>query len=160
MAKINNPPPQTPLWPWGSPRALRDRLVDPSQLDRKKKAGKKGDAKNPALASFELLDFIGPAHSAEELRLPLPPRPNGHDADLAGFSDRSNLQATAERSDPELHQALERGLAKVTAAPERLQRLKALLSREAEMLTLVAQLSGEIGEIQRKMREEQKERGF
>ena len=73
MAKINQQPPKTPMWPWGGPRSVRERLVDPAQFDRKKKLKKAGDPKNPALASAALMDFIGPAHSSEELRLPLPP---------------------------------------------------------------------------------------
>src|SRR6185369_17960382 len=82
MAKINQNPPRTPMWPWGGPRSVRERLVDPAQFDRKKQARKAGNPKSPALASAALLDFIGPAHSADELRLPLPPYPEGHDADL------------------------------------------------------------------------------
>ena len=96
MAKINNQPPKAPLWPWGGPRSVRERLVDPAQVNRKK-AAKTGNPKNPALASAALLDFIGPAHSSEELRLPLPPHPGGHDADLEGFSDRPHLASVAGR---------------------------------------------------------------
>ena len=73
MAKINNQPPKAPLWPWGGPRSVREKLVDPTQFDRKKKLKKTGNPKSPALASAALLDFIGPAHSSEELRLPTPP---------------------------------------------------------------------------------------
>ncbi len=94
MAKINQQPPRAPLWPWGGPRTVREKLVDPSQLDRKKKT-KAGNPKNPALASSALLDFIGPAHSSEELRLPLPPMPFGHEADLERFSDRPHLASVA-----------------------------------------------------------------
>jgi hypothetical protein len=66
MAKISQQPP-APLWPWGGPRSVRERLVDPKQLDRK---SRKGDPKNPALASAALLEFLAPAHSSEEVRLP------------------------------------------------------------------------------------------
>src|SRR5579883_2089807 len=108
MAKINLPP-RAPPWPWGGPRSVREKLVDPSQLDRKKKA-KKGDPKNPALPSADLLDSIGPAHSADELRLPLPPHPEGHDADLSGFNDRPMFDAIADRGDADMRRVMERAL--------------------------------------------------
>ena len=38
-----------------------------------------------------------------------------------------------------------------------MDRLKALLQREAQMLALVGQVSAEVQEIQRRMREEQKD---
>ncbi len=160
MAKINNPPPRVPLFPWGGPRSVREKLVDPAQFDRKKKAGKKGDPKNPALASAALLDFIGPAHSADEMRLPLPPHPDGHEADLEGYLDQPRLQSVAERADDESRKAIERGLGRVTAAPDRLERLRALLGREAAMLKMVTRLNDEIRDIQRKVREAQKEEGY
>lgn len=160
MAKINQQPPRAPLWPWGGPRSVRERLVDPSQLDRATKKGRKSDPKNPALPSAALLDFIGPAHSSEELRLPLPPHPKGHDADLAAFSERPHLQSVAERAGEEQTRAIERQLAKLNAPPERVERLKALLAREHQMLALISQLHAEVDEIQRRMREEQKEMGY
>src|SRR3954468_13977290 len=134
MAKINNQPPPSAAWPWGGPRSVRERLIDRAQLD-KKKLGKAGNPKSPALPSAALLDFIGPAHSSEELRLPLPPHPGGHDADLEGFSDRPHLASVAGRGEEDQRRMLERGLSKVNAPPERLERLKALLSRESAMLT-------------------------
>jgi hypothetical protein len=160
MAKSNNQPRKAPLWPWGGPRSVHERLVDPSQLDRKKRLKKTGNPKNPALASAALLDFIGPAHSSEEMRLPSPPTPQGHDAPLEGFSDRSHLASVAERAQPEQRRLLERGLARVSASPERLDRLKALLQREAQMLTLVGQVHAEVREILRRVREEQKDEGY
>jgi hypothetical protein len=159
MAKLTNLPPTVSPWPWGGPRSVRERLVDPSQFDRKKKARQAGNPKNPPLASSELLDFIGPAHASDELRLPLPPHPQGHDADLSGFNERPLLQAVAERgqgSDP----GLERALGRVSAPPERLDRLKALIGREEQMLSLVGQLHADIQEVQRRMMEEQKDSGF
>lgn len=160
MAKINHQPPRAPLWPWGGPRSVRERLVDPAQLDKAKKKGRKGDPKNPALPSAELMDFIGPAHSSDELRLPLPPHPRGHDADLAAFQDRPQLEAAMDRAGQEQTRAIERGLATLNAPPERLERLKALLAREQQMLSLVDSMNGELQEIQRRMREEQKETGY
>ncbi|EPX58089.1 hypothetical protein D187_004378 [Cystobacter fuscus DSM 2262] len=158
MAKINNQPPRAPLWPWGGPRAVREKLVEPSQFDRKKR--KAGNPKNPALASAALLDFIGPAHSSEELRLPTPPQPRGHDADLEGFSDRPFLGSVAGRADTEQRQLLERSLSLINTTPERMERLKGLLQREAQMLSLVSQVHADIQDIQRRMREEQQEEGY
>ncbi len=160
MAKINNQPPKAPLWPWGGPRSVREKLVDPTQFDRKKALKKAGNPKNPALASAALLDFIGPAHSSEELRLPSPPHPKGHDADVEGYSDRPHQASVAESTDADQRRLLDRGLSKVNAPPERMERLKALLQREAQMLALVGELSAEVQEIQRRMREEQKGGGY
>ena len=158
MAKINNQPPRAPLWPWGGPNSVREKLVNPSQLDRKKR--KIGNPKNPALASAALLDFIGPAHSSEEIRLPSPPHPKGHDADLEGMSDRPYLGSVAGRGDTEQRQLLERSLGRINAPPDRMDRLKGLLQREAQMLSLVSHLHSEVEEIQRRIREEQKAEGF
>ncbi|HEX8537590.1 MAG TPA: hypothetical protein VF664_09005 [Cystobacter sp.] len=158
MAKINNQPPRAPLWPWGGPRAVREKLVEPSQFDRKKR--KAGNPKNPALASAALLDFIGPAHSSEELRLPTPPQPRGHEADLEGFSDRPVLGSVAGRADTEQRQLLERSLSLINTSPERMERLKGLLQREAQMLSLVSQVHADIQDIQRRIREEQQEEGY
>ena len=160
MAKIYNPPPRTPVWPWGGPRSVREKLVDPTQLDRKKKLKKSGDPKNPPLASFALLESIGPGHTAEELRLPLPPHPDGHDADLEGFYDRPHLESASERADPNLQGTLERGLTRISASADRVERLKALLQRESQMLSLVGRLNEEVKEIQRRMKEEQAEEGY
>jgi hypothetical protein len=159
MARINNQPPKAPLWPWGGPRSVRERLVDASQVDRKK-LRKTGNPKNPALASAALLDFIGPAHSSEELRLPLPPHPGGHDADLEGFSDRPHLASVAGRGYAEQREMMERNLARVNASPERLERLKALLQRESSMLNLVDQVNEETKEIIRQMWAAQKDEGY
>src|SRR5688572_24634336 len=158
MAKINNQPPRAPLWPWGGPNSVREKLVNPSQLDRKKR--KIGNPKNPALASAALLDFIGPAHSSEEIRLPSPPHPKGHDADLEGMSDRPYLGSVAGRGDTEQRQLLERSLGRINAPPDRMDRLKGLLQREAQMLALVGQVHAEVQEIQRRMREEQQDEGY
>ncbi|MBX7101596.1 MAG: hypothetical protein K1X89_28035 [Myxococcaceae bacterium] len=158
MAKINQPPPQLPPWPWGSARTVREKLVNPAQLDRK--ARKKGDPKNPALASAALLDFIGPAHSADELRLPLPPTPEGHDADLAAMVDRESMQSVAERRSQGQRTAMENALNAARAAPDRLERLKSLLSREAQMLEVVSKVSEDMEEIVRRMREEQQDEAY
>jgi hypothetical protein len=158
MAKINQPPMQrAPMWPWGGPRQVREKLVDRNQF---KNVRKKGDPKNPALASAELLDFIGPAHSAEELRLPMPPAPAGHDADVESYTDRPYLSTAAERAREEFSNRLEQGLQSIKASPERLDRLRSLLARESQMLNLVHEISGQMEEVLRRMREEQREEGF
>ena len=159
MAKINPNLPRAPAWPWGGPRSVREKLVDPAQLDRKK-AKKKGDPKNPALASAALLDFIGPAHSAEELRLPLPPLPEGHEADTIGLLDGPQLESVAGRAGDDQRRQRDRARAGLRAPPDRVERLKALLAREAQMLTLVGRISEDLKEIDRRRREEQREEGF
>ena len=158
MAKINQPPmPRAPMWPWGGPRSVREKLVDRNQF---KSVRKKGDPKNPALASAELLDFIGPAHSAEELRLPMPPPPPGHDADVESYTDRPHLSTVAERAREEFSSRLEAGLQQIRASPERLDRIKSLLARESQMLSLVGDISAQMEEVLRRMREEQREEGY
>jgi hypothetical protein len=147
------------MWPWGGPRVVKERLVERTQLnDRKTK--KKGDPKNPSLASAELLDFIGPPHSSEELRLPLPPMPTGHDADINSYVDRQNLASVAARGDEGERGRLEQNLDNLRAAPERIDRLKALLSREGAMLKLISKVYDDVEEINRRRREEQKAEGF
>lgn len=157
MAKINNQPPPTPMWPWGGPRSVRERLIDRAQLD-KKKLGKAGNPKAPALPSAALLDFIGPAHSSEELRLPLPPFPEGHDADVESFLDRPYLHALTKRAqDGGDAQVLERALPQINASQERQDRLKALLKRETQMLDTVSRVAAEMQQILHLMWEAQKD---
>lgn len=159
MAKIGGQQPRAPAWPWGGPREVRGKLVDRTQLERKN-VRKKGDPKNPALASTALLDFIGPAHSAEELRLPLPPGPAGHDADVEGYLDRGPLTSVAERLAEQNQEALQRGLGTLRAAPDRVERMKALLARESQMLDLISSVSSDMAEIERKRREETQGEGY
>ncbi len=158
MPKIGQPP-KAPQWPWGGPREVRDRLVDRSQLERKN-VKKKGDPRNPSLPSTALLDFIGPAHSAEELRLPFPPVPDGHQADLDGFLDRGPMSEVAARFTEEEHEAMLLRLGNLSVAPERIERLKVLLSHESSMLELVAKVSDDMAEIEQRRREETVDDGF
>jgi hypothetical protein len=160
MAKIKQQPPREPVFPWGGRWSVRDRLVDPSQFERVRKNGRKADPRNPALPSAALMDFIGPAHSAEEMRLPMPPQPRGHGAELSAFSDRAHLQAAVERGSEESSVALERALQGVSPSPQRMREIEALLGREARMIERLAQLREELEEILCRMREEQKERGY
>lgn len=159
MAKVGGQQPRAPSWPWGGPREVRGKLVDRAQLERKN-VRKKGDPKNPALASAALLDFIGPAHSAEEIRLPMPPGPAGHDADLESYTDRGPLSSVAERMSEANEEALQRGLTTLRAPPDRVERLKSLLAREAQMLDLVNGVSNDMAEIERKRREETIAEGY
>lgn len=158
MAKIGDQPPRAPLWPWGGPRSVREKLVERSQLTSK--ARKKGDPKNPSLASAALLDSIGPAHSAEELRLPMPPTPTGHDADVDGFADRPHLSLVAQRLQEHPPEEIVRSLSAIRAPPERIDRLKSLLQREASMVELVSRVSSEMAEVERRRREEQAGESF
>ncbi len=159
MAKINPQIPRGPAWPWGGPSTVREKLVNRAQLE-KKNVRKKGDPKNPALASAALLDSISPAHSAEELRLPMPPMPAGHEADIESYTDRSRLATVAQRGHDEQREMLESGIQAIRAAPDRVERLKSLLAREGQMLALVNGLSIDMDEIQRRMREEQSEESY
>ena len=159
MAKIGGQPSPGPAWPWGGPREVQGKLVNRAQLE-KKNVRKKGDPKNPSLASTALLDFIGPAHSAEEVRLPMPPGPAGHDADLEGYTDRAPLESVAERMSEASQDAMQRGLQTLRAPPDRVERLKALLTRESAMLDLVGTVSNDMAEIERKRREETAEEGY
>jgi hypothetical protein len=150
MAKINDgKPTRAPQFPWD----LRS-IVRPKELERAGKVKKKGDPKNPALASAALLDFIGPAHNADELRLPLPPMPDGHDADLAAFTDRSYVNGFLSRGSENAQALTEELLSSLRASPERLERLNALLGRENQMMLLVRHYQAEKDEIERKRREE------
>jgi hypothetical protein len=159
MAKINHPPPRGPLFPWGEARSVRERLVDPSQIARPKKR-RKGDPNDPPLPSAELMDFIGPARSADELRLPAPPHAPRHGADLTAFSDRPQLQSALQRAEEGLTRTLETALGRLNATPERVEQLEALLRREGQMLDLLRHLHVEMNEIHRRIRDEQKESGY
>src|SRR3954463_6418049 len=126
MAKINQNIPKGPAWPWGGPTNVREKLVNKAQLE-KKNVRKKGDPKNPSLASAALIDSISPAHSAEELRLPMPPAPTGHDAGVGSYPDRPQLSPVAERANDEQRSRVESGLQAIKAPPDRVDRLKSLL---------------------------------
>ena len=160
MAKINQPP-REPSFPWGEPRSVRERLVDPSQVAPSKGRRRKGDPKDPPLPSIALMDFIGPARSADELRLPTPGRTPSPVADLTGSSsERSQLRSAITRADPGGVGVLENALAQVDASPERVKELEAQLRSEGRMIELLRQLHGEVDEIHRRMRDEQKESGY
>lgn len=156
MAKINQPQPG-PMWPWGGPRTVRERLVDRSQVDKAKKTGKAGNPKAPAMASAALLDSIGPSHNSEQLRLPLPPAPPGHDADVETFFDRPHLINVGRRAEEERKALLDRALSRLNAPADRVDRMKALLTREAQMINLCQSVGAEQKEILRLMWDAQKD---
>ncbi len=159
MARVGQGPTPPPPWPWGGPRSVREKLVDPAQFERKRRL-KKGDARNPPLASAELLDFMGPGHSSDELRLPPPPSGfEGTSGDLEPFPDRSFTRRVVERSEERHRQNLERAMAKVQMAPERLDRLKSLLRTEAQMLGLLRRVQDETDAVIERMKVELKATG-
>lgn len=157
MAKIGQP--NIPVWPWGGPRSVREKLVDPTQFERKRRK-KLGDPKRPALASSTLIDFIGPGHTSDELRLPPPPSPFGDGArELTPFPDRAFTREVVGRGDEAARRSLDAALARVAVAPEKLERMRAVIQREAHMLNLLGQVQAETEEIIERMKEEYKATG-
>jgi hypothetical protein len=86
--------------------------------------------------------------------------PAGHDADVESYTDRPHLSTVAERAKEEFSNRLEQGLSTIKATPERMDRIKSLLARESQMLNLVGEISNQMDEVLRRMREEQREEGF
>lgn len=155
MAKVKQQP--VSVWPWGGPGVVNERKVGIDEVERK---SRRGNPKAPALASRALLESLGPFLSSEEFRLSWPPPPPGHDADVEASLDRPYLASVAERSSPEQGRSLERALGKVNASPERLERMRALLGREAQMLQKVNAISKDMREILRLMWDAQKDENF
>jgi hypothetical protein len=60
------------------------------------------------------------------------------------MSDRPYLGSVAGRGETEQRQLLERSLGRINAPPDRMDRLKGLLQREAQMLTLVGQVTARV----------------
>lgn len=159
MARIGGNEPKLPLWPWGGPRSIREKLVDPAQFERKKHR-KLGDPKRPALASSSLLDFMGPGHASDELRLPPPPSPFGDGtSELTPFPDRAYTRQVVERGEEESRRSLDAALARVSAAPDKLERMRAVIHREAQMLTLLGQVQSETDSVIERMKQEYKAHG-
>jgi hypothetical protein len=156
--RINNN--NVAFWPW--PANVREKIVERNQIvDRKKgKKGKVGDPRNPPLASAALLEFMGPGHSSEELRLPMLVSPRQGDGRNAESSGLLELQGLLERGDAAQTQVMTRELQRIGVPAERLERLKALLQREAGMLELMGRLSADVEEIQARIKDEQKTRGY
>jgi hypothetical protein len=155
--RINNQPPALPFWPW--PSNVREKIVDRAQLDRNKKK-KAGDPKNPPLASSALLEFMGPGHSSEELRLPAPPNPALSNPSPQAESDLPVVGELMQKAAGAPAEALGRAMSRLQVPADRQERLKALLSRESAMLGIMERLSEDVREIQRRMQDEQKTRGY
>lgn len=158
MAKIDNGPPKQPLWPWGGPNRVRERLVNPAQVDRKKKAKKAGDPKNPALASAELLESIGYARGADDLRLPEPPMPKGHEADLGAFMDGPHLAEVLGKYESNENAQLEQEFQNIQCTPERRSRMEALWQRERAALDLISEHRQRQLEVRARVESEQEKR--
>lgn len=159
MARIGPREPRPPPWPWGGPRSIRERLVDPAQFERKR-LRKKADPRNPPLASMALLDFMGPGHSSDEVRLPPPPDPYaGAESDIEPFPDRGFTRSVVERGQEQAKEVLTSAFAKVQVAPDRLDRMKAVLNREAQMLSLLGKVQAETDEVIERMKAEYKANG-
>ena len=158
MPEIRDKPPK-----WNFNPEARASLVTWTQVrperNSKRKVVKKGDPKNPSLPSAALMESIGPAHSADELRLPLPPPPPGRSADLVGFMDFPQLQGVVERLDEGERDRLSGQLSRITLTPERRDRLDALLARVGKMWEQVSSLQVESNQIIERIREEQKGEG-
>ena len=160
MANINQRPPQPPYWPWGPRRTVRERLVDLKQLRDRQLARKKGDPKNPPLASAELIDFMGPGHSSDAVRLPPPPLPIELEAEVGGEVGLATLKTLADRAGEEKNQPLSRNLSSVNATPERVDRMQALLRCESDMLSLMGNLHQAAQHVENMRREETKDEGY
>jgi len=146
------------MWPWGGAKNVHEKLVRSSQLDARR-TNRKKDPRALPLASAALLEFIGPAHSSEELRLPAPLMPLGEEP-FDGFSEREALAQALERGSPESLGQLQKQLLTLNVPAERLERLKSMLAYEESMLQLVGEVSETLGEIERLRREAQQEEGY
>jgi len=160
MSKIDTPQsPKSSMWPWGGSKNVEEKLVRTAQLQQSRRIASKRDLKNPPLASAALLEFIGPAHSSEALRLPAPPSPWGGEPSSV-FSEREGLAQALERSSPESSRQLQKQLLSLGIADDRLERLKSMLAYEENMLALVSEVSASMEAIERWRQEEQKEEGY
>lgn len=159
MARIGDPASSgAPVWPWGAPRNVRERLVDPSVFDRKKRR-KSGDPKSPALASADLLDFIGPGHTSDELRLPMPPGYEDGSEDFRPFPDRELTAELCSQGSEEARGVLAQAVKSLALPPERQARVMAMLGREARMLAVLGHIQKEVDEIVDRMKAELKVTG-
>ncbi len=150
MAKIKTNLPKSPMWPWGGPRSVRERLIDPSQFERKRPK-RLGDPKRPALASNALLEFIGPGHTSDELRLPPPPSPFGGAEEITPFPDRTFTREVVNRSSESNRLAMDVALNRVVASPDKLDRMRAVLAKESQMLELLGRVQADTDEIIERM---------
>jgi hypothetical protein len=82
-----------PLWPWGGPRSVRDRLVEPSDFAQRLQLPKP-DPRSPRLPSPALLAFSAPPPTTDSLRLTDPPASSD-----PGSSDWMLLESLLARSE-------------------------------------------------------------
>jgi hypothetical protein len=145
------------MWPWGGAKNVQDKLVRASQLQSRRANQKRGKAL--PLASAALLEFIGPAHSSEALRLPAPPAPLERGLSFS-FSESEGLAQALERGSPESSEQLQKQLLALQVPAERLERLNSMLVYEEGMLELVGEVRESMAAIERLRREEQREEGY
>ena len=78
------------------------------------------------------------------------------------FTDNGRVEIfrqVVDRGDEPSRKALESALARVSAAPDKLDRMKAVLNREAQMLSLLGKVQADTDEIIQRMKEEYKAGG-
>lgn len=146
------------VWPWGGPRSVRERLVNPSVFERKKRR-KTGDPKSPALASADLLDFMGPGHTSDELRLPMSPGYGDGGEEFRPFPDRELTAEICELGGVEARAELEKMLGRLALAPGRHARVAEMLGREARMLEVLGRMQADVDEVVERMKAEYKANG-
>jgi len=157
--RINNPNAGAAYWPWSA--NVREKIVERNQLiDRKKAKKKGGDPKNPPLASAALLEFMGPGHTSEELRFPAPISPRQGDARTSEESALPALENVLERGSDSANQGIAKEIQRLGVPADRMERLRGLLQREAGMLQVMGRLSTDLAEIHRRIRDENKDKGY
>jgi len=156
---INGNPNPASFWPWAG--NVREQIIERNQLvDRKKRKGKTGDPKNPPLASSALLEFMGPGRTSEELRFPAPLEPRSGEARLSEQGGLEAMGQLLDRAGESANQGMARELARLSVPPDRLERLKGLIQREAAMLQVMGRLQGDLTDIHRRIQDESKTRGY
>ena len=157
--RINNPNAGAAFWPWSA--NVREKIVERAQLvDRKKVKKKGGDPKNPPLASAALLEFMGPGHTSEELRFPAPVSPRAGEPRTSEESALPALENMLDRGSDQATQGVARELQRLNVPADRLERLRGLLQREAGMLQVMNRLSTDLADIHRRIRDENKGKGY
>ncbi|MBS2030512.1 MAG: hypothetical protein JST54_21600 [Deltaproteobacteria bacterium] len=157
--RINNPNAGAAFWPWSA--NVREKIVERAQLiDRKKTKKKGGDPKNPPLASAALLEFMGPGHTSEELRFPAPVSPRAGEPRTAEESALPALEGMLDRGSDAANQGIAKEIQRLGVPADRMERLRGLLQREAGMLQVMGRLSTDLAEIHRRIRDENKGKGY
>jgi spore germination protein GerM len=103
---------------------------------------------------------MGPGHASDELRLPPPPSPFGEGMEeLTPFPDRAFTRQVVERSADSSRRTLDAALTRVQVAPDKLERMKAVINREAQMLSLLGKVQADTDEVIERMKQEYKANG-